>query len=53
MKKVIMRLMAAAGVGKQHADFKEFFNQVYRGTIFALVRFLLSLYFVRLTDNDI
>lgn len=42
--------MTAAGVGKQHADFKEFFNQVYRGTIFALVRFLLSFtLFVSLT----
>ena len=37
MKKVVVRLMSAAGIGKQHVEFKEFFNHVYRGTAFALV----------------
>lgn len=47
-----MRLMAAAGIGKQHADFKEFFNHVYRGTIFALVRFSPSILPSRFTKNS-
>ncbi|THH09627.1 hypothetical protein EW145_g1868 [Phellinidium pouzarii] len=36
IKKAVVRLLTAAGVGKPHADFKEFFNQVYRGSTFAL-----------------
>ncbi|KAI5116246.1 hypothetical protein M0805_002616 [Coniferiporia weirii] len=36
IKKAAVRLLGAAGIGRNHADFKEFFNYVYRGTAFAL-----------------
>lgn len=32
-----MRLLGAAGIPKQHPEFKEFFGHVYRGVGFALV----------------
>ena len=33
--------MTAAGIGQTHSLFKEFFNLVYQGTKFALVRYIL------------
>lgn len=36
IKKAAQKLMVAAGIGKNHASFKEFFSFVYRGTAFAL-----------------
>lgn len=37
VKKSTMRLLSAAGVGRQHPEFKEFFSHVYRGASFSLV----------------
>ncbi|OCB88127.1 hypothetical protein A7U60_g4755 [Sanghuangporus baumii] len=36
IKKAVVRLMGAAGVSKTNPSFKDFFNQVYHGTSFAL-----------------
>ncbi|KAL5483033.1 hypothetical protein ACEPAI_8262 [Sanghuangporus weigelae] len=36
IKKAVVRLIGAAGVSKTNTSFKDFFNQVYHGTSFAL-----------------